>query len=45
MKGDFHMITPSQLNPEEARKLIRVMDWDNPTAGMANGYIAKGAGL
>ena len=33
------MITPSQLNPDEARKLIRVKDWDNPTAGMANGFI------
>lgn len=33
------MITPSQLNPDEARKLIRGQDWDNPTAGMANGFI------
>lgn len=33
------MNSPSQLNPDEARKLIRVKSWDNPTAGMANGYI------
>ncbi|WP_264739328.1 putative hydro-lyase [Cytobacillus firmus] len=30
---------PSQLNPDEARNLIRVQNWDKPTAGMANGYI------
>ncbi|WP_113880986.1 MULTISPECIES: putative hydro-lyase [Cytobacillus] len=33
------MNSPSQLNPDEARKLIRVQDWNNPTAGMANGFI------
>ncbi|MDF2035739.1 putative hydro-lyase [Cytobacillus oceanisediminis] len=33
------MNSPSQLNPDEARKLIRVQDWNKPTAGMANGFI------
>ncbi|MBN8201259.1 putative hydro-lyase [Bacillus sp. NTK034] len=33
------MNSPFQLNPDEARRLIRVQDWDKPTAGMANGFI------
>ncbi|MEK3854513.1 putative hydro-lyase [Cytobacillus sp. FSL H8-0458] len=33
------MNSPSLLNADEARKLIRSGEWDKPTAGMANGYI------
>lgn len=33
------MNSPSLLNPDEARKLIRSKAWDKPTAGMANGFI------
>lgn len=33
------MNSPSQINPDEARQLIRSQAWDKPTAGMANGFI------
>ncbi|PAE26282.1 MULTISPECIES: putative hydro-lyase [Bacillaceae] len=33
------MNSPSLLNPNEARKLIRSKVWEKPTAGMANGFI------